>query len=68
MNRARKAMSVSLANMPNVVIGIGGREELVLRERRRRAVDGVLYWQKEVARLEAVEIKSTATAGKKGRR
>jgi hypothetical protein len=47
-------MSVSLASMPNVVIGIGGRE-LLLRERRRRAVDGVLYWQKEVARLEAAE-------------
>jgi len=55
MSRARKAMSVSLGNMPNVVIGIGGREELVLRERRRRAVDGVLYWQKEVARLEVAE-------------
>jgi hypothetical protein len=70
MSRAKKAMSVSLAHMPNVVIGIGGREELVLRERRRRAVDGVLYWQKEVARLERLEVKPTTAmgTGKKGRR
>jgi hypothetical protein len=45
--------------MPNVVVGLGGREEMILRERRRRAVDGVLYWQKEVARLEAAEVQST---------
>jgi hypothetical protein len=56
MSRARKAMSVSLSHMPNVVVGLGGREEMILRERRRRAVDGVLYWQKEVARLEAAEV------------
>jgi hypothetical protein len=48
-----------LGSIPNVVIGIGGREELILRERRRRAVDGVLYWQKEVARLEAAEAPTT---------
>jgi hypothetical protein len=41
--------------MPNVVVGIGGKEEAEMRERRRRAVDGVLYWQKEVARLESFE-------------
>ena len=55
VDRARKAMSVSLTGMPNVVVGCGGREEMELRERRRRAADGVLYWQKEVARLEALE-------------
>lgn len=55
VDRARKAMSVSLTGMPNVVVGIGGKEEMELRERRRRAADGVLYWQKEVARLEALE-------------
>lgn len=55
VNRARKAMSVSLSAMPNVVVGIGGKEEAEIRERRRRAVDGVLFWQKEVARLEAIE-------------
>jgi hypothetical protein len=59
MSRARKAMSVSSSHMPNVVVGLGGREEMILRERRRRAVDGVLYWQKEVARLEAAEVQST---------
>jgi hypothetical protein len=64
MSRARKAMSVSLGNMPNVVVGIGGREELAMRERRRRAVDGVLYWQKEVARLEAAD----TLAARQGRR
>jgi len=52
-------MSVSLSHMPNVVVGLGGREEMILRERRRRAVDGVLYWQKELARLEAAEVAST---------
>ena len=49
-------MSVSLSHMPNVVVGLGGKDEVILRERRRRAVDGVLYWQKEVARLEAAEV------------
>jgi hypothetical protein len=59
MARARKAMSVSLGSMPNVVIGIGGKEELLSRERRRRAVDGVLYWQREVERLEALDKATT---------
>jgi hypothetical protein len=68
MSRAAKAMSVSLGSMPNVVIGIGGREELESRERRRRAVDGVLYWQREVERLEAVEKAAATAAGRQGRR
>jgi hypothetical protein len=59
MSRARKAMSVSLSHMPNVVVGLGGRDEMILRERRRRAVDGVLCWQKEVARLEAAEVSTS---------
>lgn len=68
MSRAAKAMSVSLGSMPNVVIGIGGREELESRERRRRAVDGVLYWQREVERLEAVEKAAVVAAGRQARR
>ncbi|KAK8865873.1 hypothetical protein IAR55_001021 [Kwoniella newhampshirensis] len=64
--RARKAMSVvgvassslgggSGAKMPNVVLGAGGKDEEAQRERRRKATDGVLYWQREVGRLEAEE-------------
>ncbi|WVF70593.1 hypothetical protein IAT40_005385 [Kwoniella sp. CBS 6097] len=64
--RARKAMSVAgfpgysyngssfngSSKMNGVVVGIGGKEEEERRERRRKAADGVLYWQREVARLE----------------
>jgi hypothetical protein len=41
--------------MGSVVVGTGGKEEEEKREKRRRATDGVLYWQKEVARLEVEE-------------
>jgi hypothetical protein len=34
-----------------VVVGTGGKDEAERREKRRNAADGVLYWQKEVARL-----------------
>jgi len=61
IDRAKKALSVTFPNgskVPEVVIGAGGREEEMKRERRRRAADGVLYWQKEVARLEKVEMET----------
>ncbi|ODO12011.1 hypothetical protein I350_00795 [Cryptococcus amylolentus CBS 6273] len=72
MTRARKAMSVTglggLApgKIANVVIGAGGREEEERRERRRKATDGVLYWQREVARL--MEEEETMNATLKRRR
>ncbi|WWD17942.1 hypothetical protein CI109_102387 [Kwoniella shandongensis] len=67
--RARKAISLvgfppssgagtainGQGNMRNVVLGTGGKDEEEQRERRRRAADGVLYWQREVGRLEAEE-------------
>lgn len=33
-------------------LNVGGAKEEQIRERRRRATDGLIYWQKEVARLE----------------
>lgn len=35
-----------------VHLGIGGIAEEEMRERRRKATDGVLFWQREVERLE----------------
>ncbi|ODO07528.1 hypothetical protein L198_01107 [Cryptococcus wingfieldii CBS 7118] len=72
MTRARKAMSVTglggLApgKIASVVIGTGGKEEEERHERRRKATDGVLYWQREVARL--VEEDATMNATLKRRR
>lgn len=65
LTRARKAMSIVIpgaahdghGRVPNVVVGHGGEEEQVAREKRRKAVDGVLYWQREVARLECEQQK-----------
>ena len=70
LDRAKKAMSVVVlptghARLPSVVIGTGGKEEEEKRERRRRAVDGVLYWQKEVQRLEAEAARATETSRRK---
>jgi hypothetical protein len=65
IDRARKAMSVALpggAKVPSVVVGAGGEEEEERRERRRRAADGVIYWQKEVGRLEGEEGAAMMTA------
>ncbi|WVQ97333.1 hypothetical protein IAU59_004444 [Kwoniella sp. CBS 9459] len=42
----------SASKMNGMVVGIGGKEEEERRERRRKAADGVLYWQREVAKLE----------------
>jgi hypothetical protein len=66
--RARRTLSISFnpqaqaaqervehAAVPNVVIGVGGEEEEQMRERRRKVADGVLYWQKQVAKLEQEE-------------
>ena len=65
IDRAEKAMSI-MNGIPGVVVGYnGGKEEEMTRERRRRAVDGVLYWQKQVARLEALE---TPTPSRPNRR
>jgi len=55
MDRARKAISMGYGRVPGVVLAVGGKEEDKRMERRRWAVDGVLYWQKEVARLECAE-------------
>jgi hypothetical protein len=33
-------------------LNVGGAKEEQMRERRRRATDGLIYWQKEIARLE----------------
>ncbi|KAK4685360.1 hypothetical protein P7C73_g4796, partial [Tremellales sp. Uapishka_1] len=53
MSRASKMMVGHRASISlnGVHLGLGGKEEMENRERRRRAADGVLYWQKEVARL-----------------
>jgi hypothetical protein len=54
IHRAVRAMSVALPSgtrIPGVVVGVGGKEDEARRERVRRANDGVLYWQREVARL-----------------
>ena len=56
LDRAVKAMSIALPHntkIPGVIVGTGGKEDELKRERMRRANDGVLYWQKEVARLTA---------------
>ena len=55
--RARKAVSVvvvkgSHGRAPSVVLGGYDEEDVKIRERRRRAADGVLFWQREVGRLE----------------
>jgi hypothetical protein len=78
IDRAKKAMSATFPSntkVVGVVVGAGGREEEKRRERRRRAADGVIYWQKEVARLEAQSRavgesrpEATATRVKKARR
>lgn len=67
-DRARKVMSIAMAGsgqkadkVPSVVLGAGGRDEEDRRERRRRAADGVLYWQKEVGRLEAEAVAGSMT-------
>ena len=66
-DRARKVMSVALpsstghSRVPSVVVGTGGREEEERRERRGRAVDGVIYWQKVVERLEKEQVESLKT-------
>ena len=73
-DRARKAMSISLQSnsnqgqreaVPNVVIGVGGAEEELARERRRKVADGVLYWQKQVARLEQEEQEAEMKLGRR---
>ncbi|KAK1927900.1 hypothetical protein DB88DRAFT_516565 [Papiliotrema laurentii] len=54
IDRAVRAMSIALPSgtrIPGVVVGVGGKEDEARRERVRRANDGVLYWQREVARL-----------------
>lgn len=55
MERAKQsvlALNGSAKMGMGVVIGAGGKEEEDRRERFRRASDGVLFWQKEVGRLE----------------
>ncbi|WVW82222.1 hypothetical protein I302_104228 [Kwoniella bestiolae CBS 10118] len=67
-NRAKKAMSMSFSSnplqnynlngkVPNVVLGLGlnSKEEEERREKRRKASDGVIYWQREIDRLEREE-------------
>ncbi|KAK6905641.1 hypothetical protein I204_05592 [Kwoniella mangroviensis CBS 8886] len=67
-NRAKKAMSMSFTTnpsqgygsngkVPNVVLGLGvnNKEEEERREKRRKAADGVIYWQREIERLEREE-------------
>lgn len=59
--RARKAISItalgalSHQKIASVVLGAGGKEEEHQRQKTRRAADSVLYWQKEVARLEELD-------------
>ncbi|WRT64087.1 uncharacterized protein IL334_001016 [Kwoniella shivajii] len=61
--RAKKAMSYTgfpgykfNGKVPNVVLGINGsKEEEDIRDRRRKAADGVIYWQREVERLDREE-------------
>ncbi|WWC99622.1 hypothetical protein V866_006526 [Kwoniella sp. B9012] len=68
-NRAKKAMSMSFTTnplqsygsngkVPNVVLGLGvnNKEEEERREKRRKAADGVIYWQREIERLEREEM------------
>lgn len=52
MDRARKTMSVGYGRMPSF-----GKEEEEKHERRTRVAEGVMYWGKEVARLEPEEVK-----------
>ena len=54
INRARQAMN-QYGKVPGVALTAEGKEEDERRERRKRAADGVLYWQKEVARLGSEE-------------
>ena len=70
IDRAKRVLSVTFPNgtkVPEVVVGAGGKEEEMKRERLRRATDGVIYWQKEVARLRKVENGLTDTPSKKRR-
>ncbi|OWZ54787.1 hypothetical protein C356_01715 [Cryptococcus neoformans c45] len=59
--RARKAISITALGalghqrIASVVLGAGGKEEEHQRQKIRRAADSVLYWQKEVARLEELD-------------
>ncbi|OXM80685.1 hypothetical protein C364_01702 [Cryptococcus neoformans Bt63] len=59
--RARKAISITALGalghqkIASVVLGAGGKEEEHQRQKTRRAADSVLYWQKEVARLEELD-------------
>ncbi|OCF31133.1 hypothetical protein I316_07265 [Kwoniella heveanensis BCC8398] len=53
------------SKMNGVVLGIGGREEEERRERRRKAADGVIYWQREVARLEEEAEAAMAAHGRR---
>ncbi|KGB77683.1 hypothetical protein I307_03551 [Cryptococcus deuterogattii 99/473] len=59
--RARKTTSITRLGavghqkIASVVLSAGGKEEEHRREKRRRAVDSVLHWQKEVARLEETD-------------
>lgn len=55
IERAKRAMKASRDAMPGVILGYGGKEEMRLAERRSKAANGVLYWQKQVARLQALE-------------
>ncbi|WVQ62256.1 uncharacterized protein L199_000395 [Kwoniella botswanensis] len=47
----------SNGKVPNVVLGLGvnNKEEEERREKRRKAADGVIYWQREIERLEREE-------------
>ncbi|WVR05840.1 hypothetical protein IAU60_002866 [Kwoniella sp. DSM 27419] len=54
------SLGSATAKTSAVVLGTGGREEEMRRERRRKAVDGVLYWQREVMRLEDQETRADA--------
>ncbi|WWC58575.1 uncharacterized protein I303_101118 [Kwoniella dejecticola CBS 10117] len=66
-SRARKAMSFTGfpnyhapsvgggGKVPNVVLGLGNKEEEERREKRRKAADGIVYWQREIDRLEREE-------------
>ncbi|WWC86188.1 uncharacterized protein L201_001061 [Kwoniella dendrophila CBS 6074] len=44
-----------IVEVPNVILGqnqLNNSEEIIKREKRRKAVDGVIYWQREIQRLE----------------
>ena len=64
-SQAQAAAGEGAGAIPNVVIGVGGAEEEEMRERRRKVADGVLYWQKQVARLEQEEVEEMKLSRKK---